>query len=104
MTTGASDSGRSSYTVSSVRSVLCFLILAATVSLCARGAETPVPLTTDQLSAPQVALVTFGPGRIYWERFGHNAIVVDDPSAGTRIAYNYGVFDFEERHFLLNFA
>ena len=87
-----------------MRSVLCSLILAATVSLGARGAETPVPLTTDQLSAPQVALVTFGPGRIYWERFGHNAIVVDDPSAGTRIAYNYGVFDFEERHFLLNFA
>jgi Domain of unknown function (DUF4105) len=51
-----------------------------------------------------VALVTFGPGRIYWERFGHNAIIVDDPSAGSRIAYNYGVFDFEEKHFLLNFA
>lgn len=60
--------------------------------------------TADQLSAPQVALVTFGPGRLYWERFGHNAIIVDDPSAGSRIAYNYGVFDFEEKHFLLNFA
>ena len=118
---GASDSGRSSYTLNSVRSVLCFLILAATVSLCVRGAEKPllsgnrfvygsrregrqVALTTDQMSAPQVALVTFGPGRVYWERFGHNAIIVDDESAGTRIAYNYGVFDFEEKHFLLNFA
>lgn len=104
-----------------MRSVLCFLILAATVPLYLRGAENPllsgkpivhdsrrpvrqVTLTANQLSAPQVALVTFGPGRLYWERFGHDAIIVDDPSAGVRIAYNYGVFDFEEKHFLLNFA
>lgn len=61
-------------------------------------------LSTEQLSAPKVALVTFGPGRLYWERFGHNAIIVDDPAAGGRVAYNYGVFDFQEEHFLLNFA
>jgi len=48
--------------------------------------------------------VTFGPGQLYWERFGHNAIIVDDPSSGARITYNYGVFDFEEKHFLRNFA
>jgi hypothetical protein len=104
-----------------VRSILCFLIAAATVSLCIRGAEKSLlsgkaslyesagearqaALAADPLSAPRVALMTFGPGRVYWERFGHNAIIVDDPSAGSRIAYNYGVFDFEEKHFLRNFA
>jgi hypothetical protein len=104
-----------------MRGPLCLLIAAATISLYAGGAESSLPLkkailyksrqevrqttlATDQPSAPQVALLTVGPGRLYWERFGHNAIIVDDPSAGTRIAYNYGVFDFQERHFLLNFA
>lgn len=107
--------------MNSVRSILYFLIVVATVSLCARGAEKSAlsgtaflhesrtesrqtPLDVDQTSAPRVALVTFGPGRLYWERFGHNALVIDDPSTGSTIAYNYGVFDFEEKNFLLNFA
>lgn len=55
-------------------------------------------------SAPQVALVTFGPGQIYWERFGHDAFIVKDPAAGEPIVYNYGVFDFEQKNFFLNFA
>jgi hypothetical protein len=104
-----------------MRSVLCFLVVAAIVSVCVGGAETSllsgkasayesgkdvrqIALTTDQLSALKVALVTFGPGPLYWQRFGHNAIIIDDPAAGTRMAYNYGVFDFEDKHFLLNFA
>lgn len=104
-----------------MRDVLCFLIIVATFSICASGVPTSLPsakatsyrsrketrkvtLTTDQQSAPKVALVTFGPGRLSWERFGHNAIIVDDPAADTRFAYNYGVFDFEEKSFLLNFA
>jgi hypothetical protein len=58
----------------------------------------------DDAGAPTVALVTFGPGESYWERFGHNAIVVDETASGKRTAYNYGVFDFQESHFLLNFV
>jgi uncharacterized protein DUF4105 len=54
--------------------------------------------------APKVALVTFAPGENYWERFGHNAILVEDAGTGERLGYNYGVFDFEESHFLWNFA
>lgn len=104
-----------------MRSVLCFLVVAATFSVCVNGLETSlrsgeailyesrrdvrqVTLTTDQPSTLKVALVTFGPGPLYWERFGHNAIVIDDPAAGARMAYNYGVFDFQEERFLLNFA
>jgi hypothetical protein len=55
-------------------------------------------------NVPQVALITFGPGEIYWERFGHDAIIVNDPAAGEAIVYNYGVFEFEQRNFFLNFA
>ena len=104
-----------------MRSVLWFLVVAATFSVCVNGLEASprsgeailyesrrdvwqVALTTDQPSTLKVALVTFGPGPLYWERFGHNAIVIDDPAAGIRMAYNYGVFDFQEARFLLNFA
>ena len=55
-------------------------------------------------SPPQVALATFGPGQLYWERFGHNALIVNDPAAGAPIVYNYGVFDFQEKNFFLNFV
>jgi hypothetical protein len=52
----------------------------------------------------EISLLTIGPGPIFWERFGHNAIVVRDRAAGTAIAYNYGIFDFEQEDFFLNFA
>lgn len=55
-------------------------------------------------AAPQVALVTFGSGGLYWERFGHDALIVNDPDADESIVYNYGVFDFQQKNFLLNFA
>ncbi|MGH8172564.1 MAG: DUF4105 domain-containing protein [Rhodanobacteraceae bacterium] len=64
----------------------------------------PVPNPESPIPAPQISLLTIGPGPIFWERFGHNAIVVRDPEAGTAIAYNYGIFDFEQGDFLLNFA
>jgi hypothetical protein len=52
----------------------------------------------------EVALVTVGPGRIYWQRFGHNAILVRDRADGSERLYNYGLFDFAEEDFLVNFA
>ena len=51
-----------------------------------------------------VALITFGPGEEVWERFGHNAILIRDHTAGTQRLYNYGMFDFAQENFWLNFA
>ena len=34
----------------------------------------------------EIALVTIGPGPVYWERFGHNAIVIDDGDQRSRLA------------------
>ncbi|HEU5171355.1 MAG TPA: DUF4105 domain-containing protein [Gemmatimonadales bacterium] len=50
-----------------------------------------------------VSLVTMGVGSRVWERFGHNAILVEDRRRGTRTAYNYGLFDFRQDDFLLRF-
>jgi len=74
--------------------------LVANISLCIAAPERQLAMR----SGIGVALVTFGPGQLYWERFGHNAIVIDDPESGERTAYNYGVFDFRESRFLRNFA
>ncbi len=50
-----------------------------------------------------VTLVTFGIGPAVWERFGHNALWIHDRDAGTDIAYNWGLFDFEQPGFFRRF-
>ncbi|MEO6969092.1 MAG: DUF4105 domain-containing protein [Rhodanobacteraceae bacterium] len=52
----------------------------------------------------RVDLYTYGPGAIYWERFGHDALVVTDTASGESYAFNYGLFDFNQQDFFLNFA
>ena len=48
-------------------------------------------------------LLTFGPGEIYFERFGHNAIWLREPAAGLDHTFNFGYFDFEQEDFFLRF-
>jgi hypothetical protein len=48
-------------------------------------------------------LVTFGPGQIYWERFGHNAIWLRETALGLDHTFNFGFFDFEQEDFFLRF-
>ena len=50
-----------------------------------------------------VYLMTMGPGKQVWERFGHNAIWIHDPARGTDKAYNYGLFDLRQENFVLRF-
>lgn len=52
----------------------------------------------------RVDLYTYGPGTIYWERFGHDALVVTDTASGEAYAFNYGMFDFNQEDFYFNFA
>jgi hypothetical protein len=61
------------------------------------------PAVRAQDAPPQISLLTIGPGEIFFERFGHNAIVVREPGTEA-VAYNYGIFDFDQQDFLLNFA
>ena len=66
------------------------------------------PARADVANAPganlEVSLVTYGPGATYWERFGHDALQLRDTASGQSINFNYGVFDFSEKNFFLNFA
>lgn len=52
----------------------------------------------------RVDLYTYGPGSVYWERFGHDALVITDTVSGEAYAFNYGMFDFNQKDFYLNFA
>ena len=51
----------------------------------------------------EVWLVTYGPGEVYWQRFGHNAIWIRSPEAGLDHTFNFGFFDFEQEDFFLRF-
>jgi hypothetical protein len=53
---------------------------------------------------PEAWLVTYAPGELYWQRYGHNAIWIRDWQAGINHSFNFGYFDFEQDDFLLRFA
>lgn len=63
----------------------------------------PTRLAASPGSELTISVMTMGVGKEVWERFGHNAIVVEDRSRGTAIAYNYGMFSFRQKNFILRF-
>jgi hypothetical protein len=81
------------------RATLVFAILALATCASVRAGVANAPGANLEVS-----LVTYGPGEIYWERFGHDAIELRDRVSGEAVNFNYGVFDFNEKNFLLNFA
>lgn len=76
-------------------------LLVATAALGLPAQDPPSDPPGDRLA---VYLVSFGPGPLIWERFGHNALWIRDTLTGRGPAYDYGRFTFEQEHFFLNFA
>jgi hypothetical protein len=60
---------------------------------------------TKLSSRAEISVITLGPwqGELY-SAFGHSAFRVHDPGNHIDEAYNYGVFDFQQPNFYLNFA
>ena len=50
-----------------------------------------------------VAIITYGPGEFVFEKFGHIALALSDSSTGQDIAFNWGMFDFNQPNFLGRF-
>ncbi len=78
------------------------------VTLCVAAFTTPKTSSAQQDSLPpgtnlRVYLLTFGFGDEVWERFGHNAIWIQDRTAHTDVTYNWGMFDFQQPHFIRRF-
>lgn len=91
---------------------LLFLLLLASVSslpLAALAQPAPEPAAAGALvppaeaPPPRIGIVTMQPGSIFFERFGHDAIVVVDPVTGEATSYNFGYFDPSEPDFVGRF-
>ncbi len=81
---------RCNHRVSTVRRTLARALVALLFALtCAFTAQ----------AAPRIGVATMQPGAIFFERFGHNAIVVADPALGEPLSYNFGFFDMGEAGF-----
>ena len=68
-----------------------------------RAGPTENPAVAEPGSLLRIWLVTAGPGDAVWERYGHNAIRVLDTATGRDVAYNWGIFDFEQVDFIPRF-
>ena len=79
--------------------MLFVVLIGLCASISARGGVLKAP--GEDL---EVFLITYGPGDIYWERFGHDAIRIRDRVSGESGDINYGVFDFSDSAFMWNFA
>jgi hypothetical protein len=73
------------------------VILAATLvglSIAQPAVRSTQPTDSVPGSELTVYLLTFDPGPLIWERFGHNALWIRDNRTGTNQAYDYGRFSF----------
>jgi hypothetical protein len=59
----------------------------------------------DLSEGAEIRIMTMGPGQNeVYSAFGHSAIRVSDVVQGIDVVYNYGIFDFDQPNFYLNFA
>jgi hypothetical protein len=63
----------------------------------------PAPVTLPLDAAPRIGVITMAPGDVFFERFGHDAIVVAPADGSEPVSYNFGFFDLSEEDFLPNF-
>lgn len=77
-----------------VRTVAALMLFAAMLLMAMPAAQ----------AAPRIGVATMQPGEIFFERFGHNAIIVDDLAQGDPLSYNFGFFDMGEAGFVGRFV
>lgn len=90
--------------------VACWALLLFTLLVAPLAAAQAVQGSASQdaaltvAPAPRVGVVTMQPGEVFFERFGHDAIVVVDPRTQQATSYNFGFFDPSEPDFVPRFA
>jgi len=78
--------------------LICF-IAALAMPLQARAAEPGEELT--------IKVITFQPGDLVFEKFGHDAIWVHDayaPDGYKDVLYHWGIFEFQQKRFFIKYA
>ena len=76
---------------------LALLISGSAVS----AQQAPAPIPGEELT---VYLMTMGPGDEIFEKFGHTAIWIRNNATHTDVAYNWGLFDFNDKDFIARLA
>lgn len=87
--------------------LLSWIALATPLAALAAPAQAPAGAPAEAAAAapaPRIGVVTMQPGEIFFERFGHDALVVVDPLSGAAISYNFGYFDPSEPDFVGRFV
>ena len=84
-----------------LHAVAVALFAAALALLCSLSVRAAEPAAAV---APRIGVATMLPGEIFFERFGHDAIVVIDPASGEATSYNFGYFDPSEDDFISRFV
>lgn len=82
----------------SLRCALRTLLAAATL-----GAASSPAVAQAAPDSLVISVLTWGQGDAIWERFGHNALRVRNLRSGSDLAYNWGMFDFNQPNFLGRF-
>jgi uncharacterized membrane protein YdcZ (DUF606 family) len=80
--------------------VVPLLVVLSSPALAQQG---PAAAAGDSAAA-RVAILTLGPGDEVWELWGHNEVVVIDPSHRRNRSYDWGQFNFRQKNFILRFA
>lgn len=58
----------------------------------------------DLSEEAEISIITVGPGKNLYDKFGHSAFRVRDDQNGIDWAYNYGTYDFNTPNFYTKFA
>jgi hypothetical protein len=87
-----------------MRAVLAALLALAAACLPHAANAQAAPAAAQAPAPLRIGVMTMQPGEVFWERFGHDAIVVEDAATGAALSYNYGFFDPTEPGFLGRFV
>ncbi|WP_045767692.1 DUF4105 domain-containing protein [Xanthomonas albilineans] len=89
----------------SVLLTLCSAFTFAQTSALTPSPPQAAPMTSNaDTTTPRIGVATMQPGEVFFERFGHDALVVQDPHTGQATSYNFGFFDPSEPDFVSRFA
>jgi hypothetical protein len=86
-----------------LRALAYFLLLLLSVCAPSAWAHSAAAVAASD-PPPRVGVLVMEPGEVFFERFGHIAILVEDPASGASTSYNFGFFDPTEEGFVGNFV
>ncbi len=71
---------------------------------CTNVISSQIVATKSLSEFSHISIITSGPGEVLYEKFGHTAIRVKDPATQLDLIYNYGIFDFDNPTFYVDFT